>query len=123
MRRHTMSSLLFSFAQKALLEERAGAAWEQVHCHLTGDGDYSGLAIVDPAKPRSAAADSSAAARIVDTGKARTLAEDDITAADRISNGDRRAADEAERLRKIEAFKQADAERRAAARAAREAGA
>jgi len=99
-----MSSLLFSFAQKALREELAGAAVEQVHCHLTGDGDYSGLAIVDE-------------------GKVPALAEDDISAADRIRNGGQRDADEAERLRQIEAFKQAEAQRLAALRAAREAGA
>lgn len=42
-----MSSLLFSMAQAALLAEQRGGAVEQVHCHLTGDGDYMGLAIVD----------------------------------------------------------------------------
>lgn len=122
MRRHTMSSLLFSLAQKALLEERVGAAWEQVHCHLTGDGDYSGIAVVDTAEPLSPAADSSATARGVDEGKVPALAEDDISAADRIRNGKKQDTDEAARLRKIEAFKQQDAQRLADLRAAREAG-
>lgn len=102
MRRYTMSSLLFSLAQKALLEERVGAAWEQVHCHLTGDGDYSGIAVIDE-------------------GKVPALADDDISAADRIRNGEQQAKDEAARLRQIEAFRQQEAERLAALRAAREA--
>lgn len=140
MRRYTMSSLLFSLAQKALLEERAGAAWEQVHCHLTGDGDYSGIAVVDTAQPLSPAADSSATARGIDEGKVPALAEertstegaqgvrsmgqahDDISAADRIRNGEQQATDEAARLRQVEAFRQQEAERLAALRAAREAG-
>lgn len=47
MRRSSMSSLLFSLAHKALREEANGAAWEQVHCHLTGDADYMGIAVID----------------------------------------------------------------------------
>jgi hypothetical protein len=47
MRRGTMSSLLFSLAQKALRLEERDFNIEQVHCHLTGDGDYMGLLLVD----------------------------------------------------------------------------
>ncbi len=43
-----MSSLLFSLAQQALIWEHEGKAVEQVHAHLTGDGDYAGMCIVDP---------------------------------------------------------------------------
>jgi hypothetical protein len=42
-----MSSLLFSLAQQALIWEAEGKAVEQVHCHLSGDGDYMGVALVD----------------------------------------------------------------------------
>lgn len=42
-----MSSLLFSLAQQALIWEAEGKAVEQVHCHLSGDGDYMGIALVD----------------------------------------------------------------------------
>ena len=41
------SSLLFSLGQKALAIEEAGGAIEEVHGHLTADGDYRGLLIVD----------------------------------------------------------------------------
>jgi hypothetical protein len=43
-----MSSLLFSLAQQALIWEHDGRAVEQVHAHLTGDGDYAGICVVDP---------------------------------------------------------------------------
>lgn len=46
-----MSSLLFSLAQQALIWEAEGKAVEQVHCHLSGDGDYMGIALVDSALP------------------------------------------------------------------------
>lgn len=42
-----MSTLLFSLAQRCLLLEAKGMAVEEVHGHLTGDGDYRGLLIVD----------------------------------------------------------------------------
>lgn len=47
-RKQSMSSLLFSLAQATLIAEHKGEAVEQVHCHLTGDGDYMGVSIVDP---------------------------------------------------------------------------
>lgn len=103
MRRDTMPSLLFSLAQKAIRDGLNGEQWEQVHCHLTGDGDYMALAIVD-------------------TGKERAVGQagDDIGAADRIINQDERDEDEGSRLRRIEAFKQAEAQRLAALREQRE---
>lgn len=55
MRRSSMSSLLFSLAHKALREEANGAAWEQVHCWLTGDGDYKGTAVIDDGDKQEAA--------------------------------------------------------------------
>lgn len=42
-----MSSLMFSLAQQFLIWEAEGKAVEQVHCHLTGDNDYMGIALVD----------------------------------------------------------------------------
>jgi len=106
MRRPSMSSLLYSLAYRALAEERAGAAWEQVHCHLTGDGDYAAVALID-----DAAAIGNAGRAVSTTTNGTAVAEDDISAADRIRNQERRDADEAERLRRIEAAKQADRER------------
>lgn len=57
-----MSSLLFSLAQQALIWEHEGKAVEQVHAHLTGDGDYSGLCVVDPGEVGDGAVEAAAQA-------------------------------------------------------------
>lgn len=105
MRRTSMASLLFSLAQQALISERRGESFEQVHCHLTGDGDYSAIAVVYPTD-RDAGPTVS---RTIESEE--TVAEDDISAVDRILHQEQRDRDEAERLQRIEAFKQAEAER------------
>lgn len=53
-----MSSLLFSLAQQCLIWEAEGKEVEQVHGHLTSDGDYMGICLVDatPAQMVEAAA-------------------------------------------------------------------
>lgn len=56
-----MSSLLFSLAQQALIWEGQGMAVEQIHCHLTGDGDYMGLAVVDQEESDAVASAANAA--------------------------------------------------------------
>ena len=56
-----MSSLLFSLAQQALIWEGRGMAVEQIHCHLTGDGDYMGLAVVDEGDGHAVASAANAA--------------------------------------------------------------
>ena len=40
-----MIGVLFSLAQKALKESEM--AWEQVHIHLTLDGDYKAMIVAD----------------------------------------------------------------------------
>lgn len=105
MRRTSMSSLLFSLAQQALILERKGEVFEQVHCHLTGDGDYSAIAVVYPTSDELVPALSGT------TETSTAVAEDDISAADRIRNQEQRDNEEAERLRRVEAARQADAER------------
>lgn len=102
-RRTSMSSLLFSLAQQALISERRGETFEQVHCHLTGDGDYSAIAVVYPTSDELVPALSGT--------NGTDMAEDDISAVDRILNQEQRDNEEAERLRRIEAARQADAER------------
>lgn len=101
MRRNSMPALLFSLAQQALIAERRGEAYEQVHCHLTGDGDYSAIAVVYPASDERVPASSGT--------NGTDMAEDDISAAERIRNQEQRDADEAARLQAIELQKQIDA--------------
>jgi len=55
-----MSSLLFSLAQQCLLWEHDGKHIEQVHCHLTGDGDHMGVCLVDEHGSVEAAAEAAA---------------------------------------------------------------
>lgn len=105
MRRRSMAALLFGLAQQALIAERRGEAYEQVHCHLTGDGDYSAIAVVYPAAHIENAGPASSGT----TETSSDVAEDDISAAERIRNQDQRDADEAARLQAIELQKQIDA--------------
>ena len=103
MRRRSMAALLFSLAQQALIAERRGDAYEQVHCHLTGDGDYSAIAVVYPTDAELVPALGGT------TETSNGMAEDDISAAERIRNQEQRDADEAARLQAIELQKQLDA--------------
>ena len=96
-RKPTASALLFSLAQQVMRGERAGEAVQEVHCHLTGDGDYSAVVLVYPATGL-------ASSEANETGDA--VAEDDISAADRIRSQDQRDAEEAERLREVELNRQ-----------------
>lgn len=102
MRRRSMAALLFSLAQQALIAERRGEAYEQVHCHLTGDGDYSAIAVVYPAAHIENAGPASSGT----TEMSDDVAEDDISAAERIRNQEQRDADEAARLQEIELNRQ-----------------
>lgn len=57
-----MSSLLFSLAQQCLIWEAEGKAVEEVHGHLTGDGDYRGVCLVDPGEVQSGGLEAAAEA-------------------------------------------------------------
>jgi len=57
-----MSSLMFSLGQQMLIWEAEGKAVEIVSCHLTGDGDYAGFAVVDPGEVQSGGLEAAAEA-------------------------------------------------------------
>lgn len=55
MRRSSITSMLFSLAQRAL---KMGEHWEEVHIHFTSDGDYRALIVVEQPDETSAACES-----------------------------------------------------------------